>query len=177
MSGAEETTKTGTTTRRPIVGLTASLWAVCILGLGVVLLFLALSRNLVFFHSPSEVIANSASFATGVRFRLGGRIVPGSLTRSQTGDGEAQVFRVSDITDSIDSTDSADSADSTGSTVEVRYIGILPPLFGDGEEVIVDGQLEDVSTENTGGTDIVIRAEGVFSRHDARYRPLSDDPF
>ena len=135
--------------------LVGGLWTAAILGVGVLLLFLALSRNLVFFYSPSEVLA-AAGVSDGARFRLGGRIVGDSLRR----DGETHIFTVTDIAE--------DAAPPV--FLEVRYAGILPPLFGEGEEVIVEGRLESA------GGDKIMRADNVFSRHDEEYRPLGDSP-
>ena len=120
------------------------------LALGTALLAAALARNLVFFQSPSEIAAAPPPPETV--FRLGGRVVSGSASL------EAGIhrFRVEDIEGGAET--------GAGAQLEVAYAGILPPLFAEGEEVILEGRLEE------GGG---VRALRVFSRHDETYRPLS----
>ena len=79
----------------------------------------AFQSNLVFFFSPSQVIAKEAP--AGRTFRLGGLVKEGSVKRSGT---EVQ-FAVTD----------------TAQTVPVRYTGILPDLFKEGKGVVAQGQV------------------------------------
>ena len=80
----------------------------------------AFQSNLVFFFSPSQVMAKEAP--AGRTFRLGGLVKEGSVKRSGT---EVQ-FAVTD----------------TAQTVPVRYTGILPDLFKEGKGVVAQGQLQ-----------------------------------
>ena len=79
----------------------------------------AFQSNLVFFFSPSQVMAKEAP--AGRTFRLGGLVKEGSVKRSGT---EVQ-FAVTD----------------TAQTVPVRYTGILPDLFKEGKGVVAQGQV------------------------------------
>jgi cytochrome c-type biogenesis protein CcmE len=81
----------------------------------------AFQSNLVFFFSPSQVVAKEAPM--GRTFRIGGLVEPGSVKR----DGTRVNFVVTD----------------SAHTVAVRYEGILPDLFKEGKGVVAQGQLRD----------------------------------
>ena len=80
----------------------------------------AFQSNLVFFFSPSQVVAKEAP--TSKTFRLGGLVKEGSVKR----DGTQVEFAVTD----------------TAKTITVRYTGILPDLFKEGKGVVAQGQLQ-----------------------------------
>ena len=79
----------------------------------------AFQSNLVFFFSPSQVVAKEAP--TARTFRLGGLVKEGSVKRT----GTEVVFAVTD----------------TAQTIQVKYTGILPDLFKEGKGVVAQGQL------------------------------------
>lgn len=79
----------------------------------------AFSRNLVFFHSPSQVAAGEAPRDRS--FRIGGLVEPGSVVR----DGVLVRFVVTD----------------TAQRVPVVYSGLLPDLFQPGKGVVAQGRL------------------------------------
>jgi cytochrome c-type biogenesis protein CcmE len=80
----------------------------------------AFQSNLVFFFSPSQVMAKEAPQAR--TFRLGGLVKEGSVKRN----GTEVAF---DVTD-------------TAKTITVKYTGILPDLFKEGKGVVAQGQLQ-----------------------------------
>ena len=90
------------------------------LAVAVGLVLLAFQDSLVFFYSPSEVMAKE--IPPERRFRVGGLIEADSVTTS----GLVTRFRVTDL----------------ASTVEVTYIGILPALFREGQGVVAEGSLD-----------------------------------
>jgi cytochrome c-type biogenesis protein CcmE len=102
----------------------------------------AFQSNLVFFFSPSQVLANEAP--QGRTFRIGGMVENGSLKRQS--DGLTVQFNVTD----------------TARTVPVVYKGILPDLFKEGKGVVAQGQL---------GPDGVFHATQVLAKHDENYMP------
>jgi cytochrome c-type biogenesis protein CcmE len=114
------------------------------LGLGTAsaLTLTALQDNLLFFHSPSELHAGKV--AEGQRFRLGGLVVKGSLQRAA--DGRTTTFTVTD----------------TAYDVPVRYAGIVPDLFREGQGVVADGRV---------GPDGVFVADELLAKHDENYMP------
>ena len=79
----------------------------------------AFQSNLVFFYSPSQVVAKEAP--QGKSFRVGGLVKEGSVKRNGT---EVQ-FAVTD----------------TAQTMNVKYVGILPDLFKEGKGVVAQGQI------------------------------------
>jgi cytochrome c-type biogenesis protein CcmE len=100
----------------------------------------AMQDGINFFRSPSEVVA--APPAPSETFRIGGLVVEGSLQR---GDGTEVAFEVTD----------------TNATVPVRYTGVLPDLFAEGQGMIALGRMEGD----------VFRATEVLAKHDETYMP------
>jgi cytochrome c-type biogenesis protein CcmE len=115
--------------------------AVGILALASLLVLFALRDAIVFFHTPSEVFEKKV--AAGQRFRLGGLVVEGSIKR---GGGTAVEFAVTD----------------TLKTIPVRYLGVLPDLFREGQGVVAEGKLDP------GGWFV---ADTVLAKHDETYMP------
>ena len=112
------------------------------LGAASALVLNAFQSNLVFFFSPSQVLANEAPRSKV--FRIGGMVEQASLKRA--GDGLTVRFRVTD----------------TAQTIDVAYTGILPDLFKEGKGVVAQGRL---------GNDGVFQATEVLAKHDENYMP------
>jgi cytochrome c-type biogenesis protein CcmE len=101
--------------------------------------FKAFSENLLYYFSPSDVVAGKT--IPGKSFRLGGMVVKNSVKRT----GIKVVF---DVTD-------------TAHTYTVKYEGILPDLFREGQGIITTGSLVNgdfIATE-------------VLAKHDENYMP------
>jgi len=113
-----------------------------LLALATALVLNALQSNLVFFFSPSQVVAKEAP-RTG-SFRVGGLVEPGSVRRDA--DGLTLRFIVTD----------------TAHTVPVTYQGLLPDLFREGKGVVAAGKLD---------ADGVFRATEILAKHDENYMP------
>jgi len=108
----------------------------------VALALVAFRENVLFFFSPSEVVAGAAPIERG--FRLGGMVAEGSVERDE---GSLTVaFVVTDFANSI----------------PVHYTGVLPDLFGEGQGVVARGRL------NADGS---FHAEEVLAKHDENYMP------
>ena len=101
----------------------------------------ALSSNVMFFYSPSQVEAGEAPRQSA--FRLGGLVESGSLKRGA--DGLEMRFVVTDGAHSI----------------PVSYRGLLPDLFREGKGVVVAGRLNDKG----------FAATEVLAKHDENYMP------
>jgi cytochrome c-type biogenesis protein CcmE len=86
----------------------------------VALVLNAFQSNLVFFYSPSQVVAKEVP--DGRTFRLGGMVEDGSVKR----EGVMVNFVVTD----------------TVQKVPVRFEGILPDLFKEGKGVVAQGKVE-----------------------------------
>ena len=115
------------------------------LGSATALTLTAFQDNLVFFLSPSDVMANRPPAERA--FRLGGLVESGSVERTTGSDGRpAASFRVTD----------------GAQTISVTYSGVLPDLFREGQGVVTLGRLLP---------DGSFRATEVLARHDETYMP------
>lgn len=116
-----------------------------VLGAGatVALLLTALSENINMFYPPDQVVDGSAP--VGAQIRAGGMVLEGSVAR------DPQSLEVSFVL-----------TDYRGAEFPVRYSGILPDLFREGQGVIVQGALA------AGGT---FEANQVLAKHDENYMP------
>ncbi|MEW5703757.1 MAG: cytochrome c maturation protein CcmE [Pseudomonadota bacterium] len=112
------------------------------LGVAATLLFSALEESLVFFYSPSDL--ETKILARDERVRIGGLVEEGSLNRD--GDGQIVTFRVTDFHRAL----------------TVRYRGLLPDLFREGQGIVAEGRL---------GADGVFEASSVLAKHDENYMP------
>ena len=112
------------------------------LGVAVALVLNAFQSNLVFFFSPTQVLAREAP--VGRPFRIGGLVEDGSLKREP---GSLAIRFV--VTDTVQK-------------VPVAYTGLLPDLFKEGKGVVAQGTL---------GPDGVFRATEVLAKHDENYMP------
>jgi cytochrome c-type biogenesis protein CcmE len=113
-----------------------------VLGVATALVLGAFQQNLVFFFTPSQVVANEAP--QGRTFRIGGMVEKGSVKRQS--DGVSVAFLVTD----------------TAKSIPVVFRGSLPDLFREGKGVVAQGQL---------GADGVFRANEVLAKHDENYMP------
>lgn len=115
--------------------------AVAVLAVASLLVLFALRDTIVFFRTPSDVA--DQAIQPGQRFRLGGLVAEGSVKRGQ---GTAIEFAVTD----------------TLKTLQVRYTGMLPDLFREGQGVVAEGKL---------GADGTFVADTVLAKHDESYMP------
>ncbi len=113
-----------------------------LLGAAAALVLTALKENLVYFKSPTEILAEPPTNSRSIR--LGGLVEEGSLERQA--DGVTVIFAITDLANSV----------------PVTYKGILPDLFREGQGVITQGKL---------GPDGVFLADEVLAKHDETYMP------
>ena len=111
----------------------------------------AFNENLLYFYTPSD-IANG-KVPTGKIFRVGGLVEKGSVKRQ-------------DMMVSFVVTDNNES-------VEVRYEGILPDLFREGQGVVTSGSLTSKCSRNWFGRQCkyIFLATDVLAKHDENYMP------
>ncbi len=112
------------------------------LGVATLLVLNVFQSNLVFFFTPTQVIAKEAP--QGRPFRIGGLVEAGSLQRTPNSLGVKFV-----VTD-------------TAQSVPVVYNGLLPDLFREGKGVVAQGALTSDGT---------FRATEVLAKHDENYMP------
>jgi cytochrome c-type biogenesis protein CcmE len=117
-------------------------------GSAIGLMLYALQENINLFYTPSELIEgkgeNKEKPFIGQKLRIGGMVVPGSVKRD-----EANLDVSFKLTD-------------TGPTVTIRYHGILPDLFREGQGIVAQGTLVEPN---------VIEAFEVLAKHDEEYMP------
>jgi cytochrome c-type biogenesis protein CcmE len=116
--------------------------ALAMLGFAAVLASVALGTKKQYFRSPQELATQP--IAAGTAFRLGGLVEVGSLKRAA--DGVTMDFMVTDFQ----------------RTQKVRYRGITPDLFREGQGVIAEGRLD------TAGMFV---ADSLLAKHDENYMP------
>jgi cytochrome c-type biogenesis protein CcmE len=114
--------------------------ALVLLGGAAGLVLYALSDSVAFFVTPSEIATNQIE--RDRRFRLGGLVVPGSVAH----DNGTVHFA---LTDQVHA-------------VPVRYRGLLPDLFREGQGIVAQGVL---------ASDGVFEASEVLAKHDEAYMP------
>lgn len=109
-------------------------------GIAGTLVVFALQSNVTYLHTPSEVTAGKVPAST---FRLGGVVTEASVQRAE---GTLEVRFT--VTDRVH-------------TVPVRYSGILPDLFREGQSVVATGQMQDGE----------FHAREILAKHDETYMP------
>ena len=122
--------------------LIAVIFVVIAASAAVGLLTYALRDNINLFFAPSQILAGEAPI--GTRIRVGGMVVPGSISRS--GEGLDVNFTVTD----------------GSANVMVTYTGILPDLFAEDAAAVATGRLRQ---------DGVFEASEVLAKHDENYTP------
>lgn len=115
--------------------------ALAVLGVALGLVLFAMRDNIVFFYSPTDL--ETKAVTPGTRLRLGGLVAEGSVEK---GEGQNVTFAVTD----------------TNRSITVRYTGLLPDLFREGQGVVTEGVLE---------TSGLFRADSVLAKHDENYMP------
>jgi cytochrome c-type biogenesis protein CcmE len=106
------------------------------------LILTAFEKNLMYFYSPTQIIAGEAP--TERAFRIGGLVLDDSVKRDPD---SLQVSFV--LTDTVNE-------------ITVTYEGILPDLFREGQGIVANGKL---------GAGNIFKAEEVLAKHDENYMP------
>jgi cytochrome c-type biogenesis protein CcmE len=111
-------------------------------GIATALALTAFRENMLFFFDPSQIVAGDVPLDRQIR--VGGMVEDGSIQR------EADSLRIAfSITDFQHS-------------VLVKYEGILPDLFREGQGVIAIGKMQ---------ADGLFKASQILARHDENYMP------
>ena len=110
------------------------------LALAATLALTALEDNIVFFRPPSELAEKP--MAAGLALRVGGLVSEGSVQR----DGLDVRFQITDLAHQVD----------------VRFTGMLPDLFREGQGVVAEGRFDASG---------IFMADTVLAKHDETYMP------
>ena len=127
------------TRKRRLIGILVIIFGISV---AAIVAMKALNENMLFFVSPTDV--EEQALPTGKRFRLGGLVQDGSVSRAS--DSLAVAFIVTDGAHAVD----------------VRFDGILPDLFREGQGIIAIGELSP---------DGHFEAAEVLAKHDENYMP------
>ena len=116
---------------------------VAMVGFGVLLILTALEDHVVYFYGPSEIVSGEGlgDISSGRRIRVGGLVVEGSIIHAE----RSVNFAVSD----------------GGAEIIVRYEGVLPDLFREGQGVVAEGYFDGEA----------FMAEIILAKHDETYMP------
>lgn len=113
-----------------------------VLATAAALVLYALRQNISLFYTPSQIVSGEAPMKKGIR--VGGMVEKGSIVRTKKGLEVA--FNITDYK----------------KTITVRYTGILPDLFREGQGIVVQGEAF---------ADHSFLASQVLAKHDANYMP------
>lgn len=129
------------------------------------LVLYALSQNIDVFYKPTEIYqgkeGNGVKAVIGQRIRIGGLVVPKSVYREES--SLKVSFKLTDMR--IPTVFHDDDV-----TVTVKYDGILPDLFREGQGIVANGILQENG---------IIEASEVLAKHDENYIPkeLADEKY
>lgn len=110
------------------------------LGLAIALMLIAFQDTMVFFYTPSDLL--NKKVAPQQYIRIGGLVEESSLRQQ----GEAVQFTITDEKERID----------------VKYTGLLPDLFREGQGVVAEGYLVGPR---------IFQATNILAKHDEKYMP------
>ncbi|WP_172147080.1 MULTISPECIES: cytochrome c maturation protein CcmE [Pseudomonas] len=111
-------------------------------GIAVALALSALQQNINLFYTPTQIASGEAPQDT--RIRAGGLVEVGSVKRSS------------------DTLDTDFVVTDGAASVTIRYRGILPDLFREGQGIVAMGKVN---------ADGVLIADQVLAKHDENYMP------
>ncbi|MCU0730627.1 MAG: cytochrome c maturation protein CcmE [Hyphomonas sp.] len=114
-----------------------------------VLAFFALRENANLFYTP-EVLADKGLPREGKEVKVGGWVEPGTLTYSDG--GATMQFTV---------------IDNSPNTITVRFNGVAPDLFREGQGVVATGSFAPDGT---------FTAKQLLAKHDENYQPRELKP-
>lgn len=106
------------------------------------LILTAFEKNLLYFYSPTQIVAGDAPTARA--FRAGGLVLKDSVERDRE---SLQVSFV--LTDTVEQ-------------ITVNYEGILPDLFREGQGIVANGRIDEAG---------IFQASEVLAKHDENYMP------
>ncbi|MBI1399233.1 cytochrome c maturation protein CcmE [Hyphomonas sp.] len=114
-----------------------------------ILAFFALRENANLFYTP-EILAEKGMPKPGREVKVGGWVEPGTL--SYTDGGATMQFTV---------------IDNSPSTITVKFTGVAPDLFREGQGVVATGSF---------GPDGQFTARQLLAKHDENYQPRELKP-
>jgi cytochrome c-type biogenesis protein CcmE len=115
------------------------------------LMYAGLQQSSTYYFTIDEFLPRKHELVNqGVR--VAGRVAPGSLTKRTSAKGTEMTFAIGDF---------KGPGQDVGETVTVAYTGIVPDMFAEGRDVIIEGRY----------TDGTLRAQQIMTSCPSKYEP------
>lgn len=117
------------------------------------LMYAGVEQSSAYYFTIEEFLPRRDEVA-GQGIRLAGRVAPGTLTKSTSAKGTELKFQVGEFSEE-------EGVIGSTETVGVEYLGVVPDMFAEGRDVIIEGTY-------TGG---VIQAKSIMTSCPSKYEP------
>jgi len=97
------------------------------------LMYAGLQQSSTYYFTIEEFLPKKDTLV-GQGVRVAGRVAPGSLVKQTSAKGTAMAFAIGDF---------KGPGDPMGETVPVAFTGIVPDMFAEGRDVIIEGRYVD----------------------------------
>ncbi len=115
------------------------------------LMYAGVEQSSAYYFTIDEFLPRRAAMADqGIR--LAGRVAPGSLVKKTSAKGTEMKFRVGEF---------SDEQVAHAETVAVEYTGVVPDMFAEGRDVIIEGRYADG----------ILHAKSVMTSCPSKYEP------
>ncbi len=114
------------------------------------LMYAGLQQSSTYYFTIEEFLPRKVELA-GQGIRVAGRVAVGSLAKQTSAKGTEMSFAIGDFK----------SPDAMGETLPVTFTGIVPDMFAEGRDVIIEGRYVD-------GT---LRAQQIMTSCPSKYEP------
>jgi cytochrome c-type biogenesis protein CcmE len=115
------------------------------------LMFAGVEQSAMYYFTTDEFIARRDTL-DGQGVRVAGRVAAGSLSKHTSAEGTRMDFRIHDFTGEGSSPDE---------TIAVAYTGVVPDMFAEGRDVIIEGKVVDGA----------LQAQSVMTSCPSKYEP------
>lgn len=119
------------------------------------LMFAGLQTSSTYYFTIAEFLPQKEELA-GQGVRVAGRVQAGSLQKQTSAQGTAMTFAIGDF--------AGPDREPVAGVLPVAYTGVVPDMFGEGRDVIIEGQYRDG----------VLQAHTVLTSCPSKYEPGSE---
>lgn len=118
------------------------------------LMYAGLQQSSTYYFTIDEFLPRRGEL-TGQGVRVAGRVAPGSVSKRTSAKGTEMTFAIGDFK----------GPDAMGDTLPVAFTGIVPDMFAEGRDVIIEGRYVD-------GT---LRAQQIMTSCPSKYEAKPGD--
>jgi cytochrome c-type biogenesis protein CcmE len=118
------------------------------------LMYAGLQQSSTYYFTIGEFLPKRSELV-GQGIRVAGRVAPGSLVKQTSAKGTEMTFAIGDF---------KGPNDAVGETVPVAFMGIVPDMFAEGRDVIIEGRY----------TDGTLHAQQIMTSCPSKYEPKVD---